>query len=141
MEDKFFKEIVPKSLLSGATYMLGSMLFFPRDIPATVNVFGVQIPVLIIEGAAGIIGSISGDMISDLLFPLIPGDERIKQGSMALTDALISGFVECALLKVVAGIPLNNIPKLLTYSVGHNMANEWLFYSVIGKKGFNLFDQ
>jgi len=132
------KESLPKSLFSGASYAAGTMLLFPDDISATINVGGVDIPLLAVSAVAGVVGSLAGDLAAALLFPLIPAGERIKSGSTALTDALVSGGVECAILKFVAGIPMENMPKLLFYSASHNMANEWMYSEIVSDKGFAI---
>ncbi len=132
------KESLPKSLFSGASYAAGTMLIFPNDIAANINIGGVQIPVMALTFGAGVVGSLAGDIAAALLFPLIPANERIKSGSTALTDALISGGVECVILKLLAGVPMDNVPKLLFYSATHNMANEWLYSEVISGKGFAI---
>lgn len=135
------KEALPKSLMSGATYAAGTMILFPDDVGAVVRLpfLEIDVPMPVLTFTAGVIGSLSGDMAAAILFPLIPADERIKSGSVALTDALISGAVECTILKVLAGIPLSTFPKLLTYSAGHNMSNEYIYANILGSKGFAVF--
>ena len=133
-----FKENLPKALLSGATYSAGTMLVFPADISATVPIFGTNVPVMGLSFAAGVAGSLAGDLAASILFPLVPFNERIKKGSTALVDGIISGAVECSILRIAAGVPMQNIPKLLGYSITHNMGNEWLWASIVSKEGFDI---
>jgi hypothetical protein len=134
-------ESLPKSLMSGVTYAAGTMLVFSDDITAVVTIplLEIEVPMPVLSFVAGVIGSLSGDLAAAALFPLIPADERIKNGSIALTDALISGSIECTILKVLAGVPFESFPKLLAFSAGHNMANEYLYASVLGDEGFAIF--
>ena len=140
--DKFnFKpeENIPKALLSGATYALGSMLVFPEDISATVNILGVRVPILLVSSLAGFVGSLSGDIIGGLLYPNIPASVRIKSGTAASIDALSHGFIESSLLAFLIGAPMVNYPSMLTYAVAQGAANEWLYQEIFGASGFNLF--
>lgn len=132
------KNSLPKSLFSGASYVAGTALVFPNDIGANVNFMGVQIPVMALSFAAGMTGSLAGDLAAAALYPLMPASERIKRGSVAATDAVISGGVETAILSAFAGVPTVNIPKLMFYSTTHNLANEWFYAEIIGKDGFNI---
>lgn len=134
------KESLPKALMSGVTYAAGSAMLFPDDLNAVVNLplINVPVPFLGMLFAGGVIGSISGDLAASMLYPMIPAEQRIKDGTIALADASISGLVSSAFLGPAARIPVGNMPKLFAYSTAHNMANEYLWANVISDKGFKI---
>ena len=135
-----FQGTLPKALMSGATYAAGTMVVFPDDIGAMVRlpIVEIEVPMIALSFAAGIVGSIGGDLAAAALYPLIPLEERVKNGSIMLTDALLSGAVECVVLKLLAGIPMESFPKLLAFSASHNMANEYAWANILGAPGYNI---
>ena len=134
------KESLPKALVSGVTFAAGSAIVFPQDITATIRlpVIGANVPFMAVLFAGGVIGSISGDLAASMLYPMIPAEQRIKNGTTALVDAAISGAVSSLALGLSTPIPMSNMGKLYTFSVAHNMANEFLYSNIIAKDGFKI---
>lgn len=120
-----------KAALSSLTYIGGSMLIFPRDIGKSVRIMGYDLPLYILLGVAGASSSYGGDLISQMAFNRMQ-PSKFKDISQSVSDALISGAIGTAVMFGGANIPMENLFKVMVYSTGQNLANEYLYSNVLG---------
>ena len=102
-----------KGSMSGATFALGSIVFFGQT--GDIEIMGMNIPSYLPLGFVGAASSIAGDISHDYVLPHIPQTEKLKNIESAGLNFISSGGAFVGGLKLLTGLPNQNIGKAFLY--------------------------